>query len=232
MNSNNKRTKRGPIDLSAEDFRAAGHRLVDQIADFYDSLPQRPITTNTSPDTIRQIIGSGGLPREGTSIEVLLDEVAPLLFDHSLHNGSPNFYGYISSSGAPVGALGDLLAAAVNANVGKWDLSPIASEIEAQTVRWLAEFIGYDPECGGLMVSGGNMANFVAFVAARCAKSPWNIRASGVAGDARRLTAYCSRETHTWIEKAADVTGIGTGSNTHQMTQSTATKLTIATSTP
>ena len=210
MSSNDNRCKRGPIDLSAEEFRAAGHQLVDQIADFFESLPDRPITPNTSPGTIREIIGSGGLPRHGKSVNTLLNEVAPLLFDHSLHNGSPNFYGYISSSGAPLGALSDLLAAAVNANVGKWDLSPIASEIEAQTIRWLAELIGYDPRCGGLMVSGGNMANFVAFVAARCAKSPWNIREKGVAGDTRRLTAYCSRETHTWIQKAADVTGIGT----------------------
>ena len=75
--------------------------------------------------------------------------------------------GYITSSAAPLGALADLLAASVNPNVGGWELSPIASEIEAQTVRWVAELVGYPADCGGLLVSGGNMANFVCFLAGR-----------------------------------------------------------------
>ena len=59
------------------------------------------------------------------------------------------------------------------------------------------------------MVSGGNMANFLAFVAARYAKTPWDIRKTGNYGDKRRLTAYVSREAHTWIDKATDVCGLG-----------------------
>jgi glutamate/tyrosine decarboxylase-like PLP-dependent enzyme len=138
-----------------------------------------------------------------------LAEVAPLLFDHSLHDGHPKFLGYIMSSAAPLGALADLLAASVNANVVKWDLSPVASEIESQTIHWLADLIGYEGNCAGLMVSGGNMANFLAFVAARTAKAPWNLRAEGNYGDERRLTVYVSKETHTWVQKAADVCGLG-----------------------
>ena len=68
--------------------------------------------------------------------------------------------GYITSSAAPLGALADLLAAAVNPNVGGWALAPVATEIEAQVVRWLAELVGFGAPCGGIMVSGGNMANF------------------------------------------------------------------------
>ena len=107
--------------------------------------------------------------------------------------------------------LGDLLAAAVNPNVGGYMLSPAATEIEAETVRWIAEFIGYPTSAGGLLVSGGNMANFVGFFAARAAKAPWKIRAEGAAGaGGQRLRAYTSAETHTWIQKAADLSGLGT----------------------
>ena len=134
-----------------------------------------------------------------------------LLFDHSLLSAHPRFWGYIYSSAAPIGALGDLLAAAVNPNVGAWNLSPIASEIEAQTVRWIAELIGYPSDCGGLLVSGGNMANFVPFLAARKAKADWNASAEGLrAAAGRPLRVYCSAETHTWIHKAADLFGLGT----------------------
>src|SRR6185437_9227572 len=133
-----------------------------------------------------------------------------LLFDHSLFNAHPRFFGYVTSSAAPIGALGDLLAAAANPNVGAWLLSPMASEIEAQTIRWFAEMLNYPVDCGGLFVSGGNMANIVGFLAARQAKAGGDVRSKGVAG--ARLRAYCSKETHTWIQKAADIGGLGTDS--------------------
>jgi glutamate/tyrosine decarboxylase-like PLP-dependent enzyme len=121
--------------------------------------------------------------------------------------------GYITAAPAPIGMLGELLAAAVNPNVGAWTLSPAATEIERQTVRWIAELIGYAPDCGGLLVSGGNMANIVCFMAARAAKAGWDVREQGIAGGSgRRLRVYCSAETHTWIQKAADLTGLGTTS--------------------
>jgi glutamate/tyrosine decarboxylase-like PLP-dependent enzyme len=207
--------------MSAEEFRAAGHRLVDRIAELYDSLRERPITRGEPPDVIRDLVGRGALPVSGAPADELLDSLVPLLFDHSLHNGHPRFMGYITSSAAPLGALADLLAAAVNPNVGKWDLAPVATEIESQVVRWLAELVGFGSPSGGIMVSGGNMANFLGFLAARHAKAPWNLRADGIGADARRLIVYASRETHTWIEKAADLFGLGTSAIRWLATDST-----------
>lgn len=210
--------RRAPLDIPSGEFRKLGHALVDQIAEFLDSLPRRPVTPGESPATIRHLLrdllGSledgDRLPHEGAPAAQLLDETARLLFDHSLHNGHPRFMGYITSSAAPLGTLADLLAAAVNPNVGGWDLSPVASEIERQTIRWLAELIGYPSDCGGLMVSGGNLANLVGFFAARKAKTSWDVREAGLQADPRRLAVYASEETHTWIQKAADLSGIGT----------------------
>ncbi|TDJ47476.1 MAG: aminotransferase class V-fold PLP-dependent enzyme [Gammaproteobacteria bacterium] len=203
-------TRIAPANLDAEEFRTAGHRLVDSLADFFSSLPERPITRADSPQVARELIGTEGLPEHGTDAGALLDEVTRILTAHSLHNGHPRFLGYITSSAAPLGALADLLAASINANVVKWDLSPIASEIEAQTVRWLAELTGFPTDCGGLMVSGGNLANIIAFMTARTAQAAWDVRARGLHAEPRQLTVYASKQTHTWIEKAADVTGIGT----------------------
>jgi len=77
---------------------------------------------------------------------------------HSLLNGHPKFFGYITSSPTQIGVLADLLAAAVNQNVGANILGPMATAIEKQTVKWLAEFIGVSPTYGGVLISGGNMA--------------------------------------------------------------------------
>ena len=197
-----------PLAIDADAFRAWGHALVDQLATLVDSIPSRPVTPGETPSAVRAALDADApLPEEGTDGGRLLEETARKLFDHSLFNGHPRFFGYITAAPAPIGMLGDLLAAAVNPNVGGWVLSPAATEIESQTIRWIGELMGY-PAGEGILVSGGNMANIVAFYAARAAKADWPVRAEGTA-PGRRLRAYGSSETHTWIQKAADLSGIG-----------------------
>lgn len=202
--------RQAPLAMTAADFRAAGHRLVDQLADALEAVPHGPVTRDESPSAVRQALNTlAPLPQRGADPAALLTDAARRLFEHSLFNGHPRFFGYITAAPAPIGILGDFVASAVNANVGGWMLSPAATEIESQTIRWIAQFIGYPVDCGGLFVSGGNMANVVCFLAARAAKAGWDIREQGLAG-ARPLRVYGSEETHTWIHKAADISGIGT----------------------
>ena len=203
-------------EMSGEEFRAIGHRLVDEIAGFLDSIPRRPVIPALSPEGVRRLLlaaglASHGLPEHGVPADELLQRAARLLFENSLLSAHPRFWGYIYSSAAPIGSLADLLAAAVNPNVGAWILSPMATEIERQTVRWIAELIGYSPGCGGLLVSGGNMANFVPFLVARRARADWQVNEVGLRAG-RPLRVYGSAETHTWIHKATDLFGLGTES--------------------
>ena len=204
--------RQSALAMDATMFRGLGHRLVDQLADALESLPHGPVTRDESPSAVRAALDlTGPLPESGMDPGALLERTARALFDHSLFNGHPRFFGYITAPPAPIGILGDFLAAAVNPNVGAWTLSPAATEIESQTVRWIAELIGYPVDCGGLLVSGGNMANFVCVMAARAAKAGWDVREHGVVGESgRRLRVYASAETHTWIHKATDLGGLGT----------------------
>ena len=142
-------TRNAPLALTEEQFRAAGHDLVDRIADLLDSIDTYPVTRAETPVEVRAALhAERSLPEDGTDARRLLREATDLLFAHSLFNGHPRFYGYITSSAAPIGILGEMLAAAVNANTGAWKLSPMASEMEAQVIRWVAEFIGYPSEIG------------------------------------------------------------------------------------
>ena len=84
----------------------------------------------------------------------------------------------------------------------------MATEIEKQTIQWLGELIGY-PAGAGIMVSGGNVANFIGFLAARKAKANWDIRKLGLGPQQGKWRIYTSAETHTWINKAADLFGLG-----------------------
>jgi len=199
--------------MGPDEFRQLGHQLVDQLAVFLEGMAAAPVTRGETPGEVRAALdATRALPTRGAPAGALLERAAQLLMEHSLFNGHPRFFGYITSSPAPLGMLADLLASAINANVGAWRLAPMASEIEAQTVRWVSELLGYRADCGGLFVSGGNMANFVGFYAARAAAGQaWRMREAGVgAPGAPRLRVYASAETHTWVQKATDLSGLGT----------------------
>ncbi len=201
--------RKAAIAMSGAEFKSAGHQLIDKISLFLDSIQQKPVTPGESPRQLQKLLQSIPFPVTGKPAEALLIDAADTLFDHSLINGHPKFHGYITSSPAPIGALADLLASAVNANVGAQILSPMATEIEKQTISWLAEFIGLPGGYGGIMVSGGNMANFTGFMAGINAKAPKTIKEEGISADAGRLLIYCSTATHTWIDKAAVLFGLG-----------------------
>jgi len=202
--------RRAPLDMTGGDFREAGHRLVDTIADFLDTMPAGPVTRVRSPADLRALLGPSRLPDSGEPASPLVDAAARLLIDNSLFNGHPRFWGFITSSAAPIGALADMLAAAINPNLGGWVLSPVASEIERQTIRWIAQLIGYPDSTGGLLVSGGNVANFVGFWVGRRVRAPLDVRAHGLDEAGRATRVYASRETHTWVQKAVDLSGLGT----------------------
>ncbi len=199
-----------PIEIKKVDFKKIGYELIDTIADFFDTIEEYPVTRGQSPLELQKAIGNSGLPEQGLSAEKIVSRTSDLLLNHSLFNGHPKFMGYITSSPAPIGVLADMLAAAINQNVGAQVLSPMATEIEKQTVQWLAEFIGVSPAYGGILVSGGNMANFNAFLVARTAKGPMNLKEEGLTNF--NLITYCSKSTHTWVEKAAILFGHGSKS--------------------
>ncbi len=201
-----------PIEISKEEFKSTGYKLIDSISDFLETIGQRSVTSAETPRQIQDILGNSSIPERGTSVSELFSNTTDLLFNHSLLNGHPKFFGYITSSPAPIGILADLLAATVNPNVGAYILSPMATAIEKQTVKWLAEFIGVSPACGGILVSGGNMANFTAFLAARTAKAPKSLKEDGLMNMPGEMVLYCSKTTHTWIEKAAVLFGHGSKS--------------------
>lgn len=200
-----------PLEMSGEEFRRLGGALVERIAAFLDELPGLPVTPGESPETVRSALSAAtDLPESGRPPDQILGEAGELLFRHSLFNSHPRFWGYVTAGPAPLGVLAEMLAAAVNPNVGAWKIAPAATEIELQVVRWIAQLIGYPTVGGGVLVSGGNLANFVGFLAGLRAKCPWDARRVGMRGEDRpELRVYASTETHTWLHKAADLFGLG-----------------------
>src|ERR1039458_9167907 len=138
MDSNNSNQpverRNAPLEMTPEEFRALGYRLVDHLAEFLGSLPSRPVSPGESPRQIRTILGDSPLPEKGSPPGPLLEHAVRLLVEHSLFNGHPRFMGFVTSPPAPLGALGELLAAAINPNCCGWGLSPMATENQAPTL--------------------------------------------------------------------------------------------------
>src|SRR5260370_37437605 len=105
-----------PLEMTPSEFRKVGRQLVERIAEFLCTLPNLPVVPNESPRGIPEALGTGSLSEEGSEAKDLLEEAATLLFAHSTFNCHPRFWGAITSPGAPIGALGQLLAGYVHTN--------------------------------------------------------------------------------------------------------------------
>ena len=141
-------------------------------------------------------------------MDELIASLRTLAFEHATYTGHPGFMAYITGAGTVPGAAADLLAAALNQNVGGWRLSPGATEIELHLGRWFASRLGLPEGAGGYVTSGGAMAAFVALKAARDAKAGWAIRDLGTRAGPP-LTIYASAQVHDVNTRAADMLGLG-----------------------
>src|SRR5258708_14573135 len=90
-----------PLEMTPSEFRKAGYQLIERVAEFLCTLPDRPVTPNESPRVIREALGTGSLPEQGAGARELLEEAADLLFDHSTFNGHPRFMAVDTSVHAP-----------------------------------------------------------------------------------------------------------------------------------
>jgi glutamate/tyrosine decarboxylase-like PLP-dependent enzyme len=183
-----------------------GRAALDLVAEYYDTLSTRAVLRPTTSAALRRRLDEPA-PATGLPFADLLGTVREVVEGFSRHNGHPRFFGYVSSPGMPVAAMGSMIAAAFNINVTCWRSGPAATEMELLCIRWLKEMLGYPADAAGLLVSGGSMANFAGIAAARSAKAPGNVVRDGIGGARMRL--YASEEAHFSIRKAAAMLGIG-----------------------
>jgi aromatic-L-amino-acid decarboxylase len=143
------------------------------------------------------------LPGAGSEPIAALDSAADVL-DVSLAQSRPRYFAYIGSSGLEIGVLGDALMASHDVNVAV--SAGAADLLEAQTIRWVGQFVGFSAAAVGALAAGGTISNLTALTAAREWALP-GFRQEGGAG--RKMALYCSAEAHYSVRRAAEVLGIG-----------------------
>jgi glutamate/tyrosine decarboxylase-like PLP-dependent enzyme len=199
------------LDLSPQEFRRFGYRVIDMIAEYYSNVREAPVFP---PHTLAKVESAfeEPLPEKGQNPAEVLDEWQSKVLPNATHLGSPRYFGFVNGSGTMIGTLAEALAASVNMNPGAWKPAPAATEIERRTIAWIAELIGYPRSCGGLFTSGGTMANFTAVETALRNTAPYDTTADGLQSEDSpgRFTIYMSdHEGHVSITRIADLLNLG-----------------------
>lgn len=201
-------------DLPADEFKALGGQVIDLLAAYYEEMDRVPAFPGCTPAAVAALF-QAAVPEQAEPVADILADWQAKIVPNSSRQGSARWFGFVNGSGSQIGALADAMASTLNPNSGGWRASPAATEIERQTIRWLAELIGYAPDCGGVLVSGGTMANVAALRTALKAKATWDIDQHGVQsrGGAGPMTVYMAdHETHVSLVRAVDLLGLGRAS--------------------
>ncbi|MBI3447394.1 MAG: aminotransferase class I/II-fold pyridoxal phosphate-dependent enzyme [Acidobacteria bacterium] len=187
------------------EFRDAGHRVVDRMADLLQEIEGAPLFTKIEPRALHALFDEP-LPQGPTPLADLIGELESKLLPYCAHVNHPGYFGLITPTPLPAGILGDLIASALNQNVGAWSIGPSATALERRTVRWLTDLAGYDGRAGGNLTSGGMTANLIGMKLGRDWATGDEAQHKGIAPG---WAAYTSEERHVSVDKAADAVGIG-----------------------
>src|SRR6266446_3632251 len=194
------------FDLDSATRRRLGYRLIDQIDAYFSSLPDRAVQLPADQRTYGTL--DDALPEMGEDPGKVLDEICREMVDEGFHIPASKYFGLMNPTPAFMGFLAEALVAALNPQLATLARSQLASKIELETVRWMAERVGWRSDFGGTFTSGGNEANFSGLALALAAKFP-HAMDEGVAAIGGQPVVYGSTESHHSLDKSAGLLGIG-----------------------
>ncbi|WP_044249429.1 pyridoxal phosphate-dependent decarboxylase family protein [Chondromyces apiculatus] len=196
--------------MSPADFREAGARVVEQVAGYLERLEALPILPPIEPGDVRRQL-SAAPPSAPEALDAILGDYARIIEPNITHWQHPGFMAYFPSVATGPGILGEWLAAGLNSNVMLWRNAPASTEVEEVTVSWLRQLFGLPDIFDGMFTDTASISSLLSLVAARHVVPGLDARDEGLAGrpEVGRLRMYCSTETHSSLEKAAIVSGVG-----------------------
>lgn len=190
-----------------EATRALMHRMVDDAVNYLSTIRDRPIWQEI-PESVLDGFKEP-LPQEPTDADKVYKEFQQTILPYPMGTVHPRFWAWYMGAGTLSGVMGDFWASILNPNLGGGNHA--AHKVEEQVINWMKSIMGFPATAGGLLVSGGSMANFVGLTVARNAKAGYDIRKEGLRPD-RRMCVYASVEVHSCNQKAVEILGLGSAS--------------------
>ncbi|MCZ2837410.1 pyridoxal-dependent decarboxylase [Modestobacter sp. VKM Ac-2985] len=201
--------------MTPEEFRQHGHEVVDWIADYWQGIAAHPVRSRVSPGDVRAMLPATA-PEQGEPVSAVLADLERIVLPGLTHWQHPGFFGYFPANTSGPSVLGDLLSAGLGVQGMSWVTSPAATELEQHVMDWFADLLGLPGSFrstgtgGGVVQDSSSGANLVALLAALHRVSKGATLRQGVRPE--EFTVYVSAETHSSMEKAARIAGLGTDS--------------------
>ena len=194
--------------MSPEEFRLYGHRLIDWLADYHESLAKRPVMAKTKPGEIRDALPSAPpeAPEDFAAVIADLDRlVLPglSLWQH------PRFFGYFPANALHAGILADLVSTGLGVLGLSWQSSPAVTEVEEVVTDWLRQMLGLSPAFSGVIQDTASTSTLVALICARERATNYALARGGLQGEARTPRVYVSAHAHSSVDKGALLAGFG-----------------------
>ncbi|MGA3194525.1 MAG: pyridoxal-dependent decarboxylase [Terriglobales bacterium] len=197
--------------MSPEEFRRHGHAVVDWIADYQSRIESFPVLSRVRPGEIRSKLPPAP-PAQGEAFDQMMEDLDRIILPGITHWQSPNFYAYFPANGSGPGILGDLLSSGLGVQGMLWSTSPACTELETHVLDWLIPMLGLPDKFlstsagGGVIQDTASSASLCALLAARERSTEFASNRKGCDG---KLVAYCSTQTHSSVEKAMKIAGMG-----------------------
>jgi aromatic-L-amino-acid decarboxylase len=193
--------------MTNQEFRSYAHELVDWMADYLQEVERYPVRPPVAPG---DIIGRLPLhpPAGGEPFAAIFDDFRNTIVPGMTHWQHPSFFAYFPANTSPPSILAEMLTATMGAQCMSWATSPAATELEERMIQWLGEMTGLPPSFTGVIQDTASTATLCAVLSAREHKSSFRVNAEGLPRE-RRFTVYASTETHSSVERAVKIAGLG-----------------------
>lgn len=197
--------------LGTSQFRKEGKKIIDWIADYYENIEKFPVLSRVKPGEIINSLPEKP-PLKGESMQEIMNDVDKKIMPGITHWQSPDFFAYFPSNTSFPSILGDLVSSGLGVQGMIWATSPAATELETRVLDWLADMMDM-PEKFKSTSTGGGVIQDTASTSALTAVIAARERATGFEsndkGVRQNLVAYVSTQTHSSLEKAIKMAGIG-----------------------
>ncbi len=192
-------TRDSTLQLSRQEMRALGEKVLNLILDHFEKLSEKTVTTSGGRTKLEKIFREP-VPELPSSFEAVFAQVRDDVFGNIMHQDHPRCFSFIPGPSNFVSVMADALASAFNVISADWLEASGPSQVELVTIDWLRQLCGFPASAGGLFVSGGSMANLTALGVARHVK---------LGDKTANAVIYCSDQTHSSIDRAWRILGFG-----------------------
>jgi aromatic-L-amino-acid decarboxylase len=194
--------------MSPDEFRKHGHAVVDWIADYRERVQERPVMAPVAPGDIKAMLPSSP-PEQGEAFEQILADLDTIVMPGLSHWQHPQFFGYFPCNGTLASVLGDYVSTGLGVLGLAWQSSPALSEVEEVATGWLRQMVGLSERWEGVIQDTASTCTLLALISARERATEYGLVRGGLQAEGQPLVVYASAHSHSSVDKAALLAGLG-----------------------